>query len=206
MTAEAALSPMESIKTRVLMISLEFADPIFSGNGVYSRTIARSLLRTGHEVMVLSGRPAEQAEASACIDGVALLTVGCDIWKRLDRYSSWEQFGHGTEPHAAAVRRFNPAVVIGVDWTSVLAFQQLQLGDVPLVYMNFRIATHSTGVSPEDAAFYTEKEATAMAASTLRVALCNMDCRVLSEICPSGPLEPVLEKPRRKPSSNSHRN
>ena len=170
---------------KVLLISLEFADPIFSGNGVYSRTIARSLLKTGHEVMVISGRPAEHAGSTAeGIDDVALLTVPCDIWKRLDRYSAWEQFGRGAGEHVTTVKRFDPTVTIGVDWTSVLAFQQLDLGSVPLVYMNFRIATHSTGVSPEDVSFYTEKEAAAMDASALNVALCNMDGRILQQIYP----------------------
>jgi len=185
-----------SKQPRVLLISLEFADPIFSGNGVYSRTIARALLRTGHEVMVLSGRPAELS-AEACpagVDGVSLLTVGCDIWKRLDRYSSWEQFGRDSAQHANRVQHFGPTIVIGVDWTSVLAHQQLQLGGgkVPLVYMNFRIATHSTGVSGDDVAFYKAREAAAMAACSLRVALCEMDGRILQEIYPQETTPAVL--------------
>jgi hypothetical protein len=98
---------------RVLLISLEFADPIFSGNGVYSRTcipktpyfhpslwpvnvcgliqtfscsIARSLLREGFEVTVLSGIPSTHTQCPAGVDGLqGLFTVPCDIWKRLDR-------------------------------------------------------------------------------------------------------------------------
>ena len=126
------------------MLSLEFADPIFSGNGVYSRTIARSLLQSGYEVMVVSGVPSEAESSSSCnsgagVPGVETLPVKCDIWKRLDRYSSWEQFGNDTAQHKDAVTQFEPDVVIGVDWTSVQAFKNLGLEKTtPFVYMNFR--------------------------------------------------------------------
>ena len=114
--------------------------------------------------MVVSGRPAQLAH-SACpsgVDGVRLVTVGCDIWKRLDRYSSWEQFGLDAAQHFEVVKAFEPEVVIGVDWTSVPAYQQLSLGSVPLIYMNFRIATHSTGVTDDDIAFYKDRESEAV--------------------------------------------
>ena len=35
---------------RVLFVTLEYADPIFSGNGVLSRAIVRSLGKLGHKV------------------------------------------------------------------------------------------------------------------------------------------------------------
>ena len=43
---------------RVLFIGIEFVDPNFSGNGVYSRTIVKSLLSLNKvDVHVLCGRP-----------------------------------------------------------------------------------------------------------------------------------------------------
>ena len=43
---------------RVLFIGIEFVDPNFGGNGVYSRTIVKSLLSLNKvDVHVLCGRP-----------------------------------------------------------------------------------------------------------------------------------------------------
>eukprot|EP00250_Pteridium_aquilinum_P005190 c15323_g1_i1 orf=384-1991(-) len=42
---------------KLLMITLEFRQGTFSGNGVYAQSIARSLARKGYEVLVISGKP-----------------------------------------------------------------------------------------------------------------------------------------------------
>lgn len=42
----------EHSRHRILFITLEFVDPIFSGNGVLSRTVVRSLAGRNHKVLV----------------------------------------------------------------------------------------------------------------------------------------------------------
>jgi len=186
-------------------VSLEFADPLFSGNGVYARTIVRSLLLSGFEVLVLSGRPSEldEAQCDGGVPGAQVLTISCDIWKRLDRYSSWNQFAVDSAQHAAAVSKFQPAVCIGVDWTSIGVLTTLQSAQavdekMHFCYMNFRIATNSTGVSADDIEFYRQKEAQAMVLSDLRVALCKMDSEILHGIFPMATPPAVLSPPLRE--------
>ena len=41
---------------KIVIITLEFRKGTFSGNGIYAQSIARSLARRGHEVLVISGK------------------------------------------------------------------------------------------------------------------------------------------------------
>lgn len=189
----------------VLMISLEFSDPIFSGNGVYARAIARSLVATNFQLLILSGVPTLPTDSPRCtmFEGVPIHAVPCDVWKRLDRYSSWEQFGRDSIQHSTVVEAFNPDVVIGVDWTSVAVFHTLkQAGSlsssVPFVYMNFRIAMNSTGITDDDREFYRIKETEAMNSAAVRVALCQMDAELLLDIFPNASPLRVLSPPLRE--------
>lgn len=44
---------------KLMIITLEFKKGTFSGNGVYAQSIARSLARKGHDVLVISGKPVQ---------------------------------------------------------------------------------------------------------------------------------------------------
>eukprot|EP00249_Psilotum_nudum_P010260 c22433_g1_i1 orf=399-2063(+) len=48
---------------RLMLITLEFKKSTFSGNGVYAQSIARSLARRGHEILVLSAKPGQSQNA-----------------------------------------------------------------------------------------------------------------------------------------------
>ena len=103
---------------------------------------------------------------------------------------------------ALCCQSFDPQVVIGVDWTSVSAYQALLSSSAlqataVFMYMNFRIATHSTGVSDDDKAFYKRQEADASSLSTMRVALCNTDAQILQDYFPH-PRTSVLWPPLRE--------
>ena len=62
----AAASMKEATQQRILFISYEFSGPLFSGNGVYSRTVVRALLQTlpNAEVLALCGSPPRSSVAS----------------------------------------------------------------------------------------------------------------------------------------------
>eukprot|EP00048_Salpingoeca_helianthica_P008326 m.121367 g.121367 ORF g.121367 m.121367 type:complete len:405 (-) comp14574_c3_seq1:21-1235(-) len=177
---------------RVLLVSLEFADPIFSGNGVLARSVARGLLALGHVVLVLSAIPANSsAHVSGQLDTLGITTLAVpvppDTWGRLDRHSGWEAFEHGAGAHREAIRTFAPDVVVGVDWTGHRAFQGIY-GDTdcaapPFVFLCFRMFTKSVELhkDPSDLAFYTTKERDAVAAARAAVALCRADAVALRE-------------------------
>lgn len=293
---------------RILFLSLEFANPVFSGNGVYARSMVRILRERVHpkgvstnvddsgvpaSVMVLCGCPQGQVIASRSRDSgseqplspssatstyapssagvqraattnashlslngngngngklpplgngsmqrrgsididtlrrqqssssssskqnesgtgggvlgvskgdleVRLVTV--PQWYKLDRSSSWQEYGHGVTQYAEEVRAFKPDVVLCVDWTSTLALQTLRgldiLNEVPSIYLNFRVFSSSTGISEEDAEFYRERETLAMQTSHLTLALCQNDANILQSLvnneCTVGVLNPPL--------------
>lgn len=57
--ARATTDNGHSSSMKILFLSLEFADPLFSGNGVYARTLVRALLHTSPHatVLALCGQP-----------------------------------------------------------------------------------------------------------------------------------------------------
>jgi len=141
------------MKERVLFIGIEFVDPNFSGNGVYSRTIVKSLLsRNQVDVFVLCGRPAaeqgreivisshelEKFRVTSCNtgDGVAtnnnahgklsVSVIPLKVWKKLGRHSSWEAFAENikqNEDIKHKIQQFKPTIIFGVDWTSYQIFK-----------------------------------------------------------------------------------
>eukprot|EP01138_Halocafeteria_seosinensis_P010569 gb/GECG01010792.1/.p1 GENE.gb/GECG01010792.1/~~gb/GECG01010792.1/.p1 ORF type:complete len:586 (+),score=61.54 gb/GECG01010792.1/:1-1758(+) len=93
---------------KVLVLSYEFVDPVFSGNGVLSRTIVRSLKRLGISTVTISARPKDVPEAESLRSLSDLLqeekahpwaqhqviTIPVDPWNwyKLDHTSGWEQY------------------------------------------------------------------------------------------------------------------
>lgn len=161
---------------RVLFISLELLGPVFSGNGIYSRSLVRALKTTpGLACLVLSGRSAampfeaQDAEWREQRDAPhGLIDIPLDVWGRLDRGSGWASFrDQAASPAVAAtVAAFAPDVVVAVDWHGAHAWEGLcgalrALAAAPgssapaaaraaacrCVYLNFRVYCTSTGLA-----------------------------------------------------------
>jgi glycosyltransferase involved in cell wall biosynthesis len=136
-------------------------------------------------VRVLCGAPATDdtcafATESSCV-AVPLAT-----WGRLDRQSDWQAFAT-----KAAVRGetllsgWAPDCVLGVDWTSVAAFEALfqQAGTTPrppLVYCNWRVFSRS---DPD--ALPLERHAAHVAAATIALSSVDADY-IRQELLPQG--------------------
>ena len=152
----------EATQQRILFISYEFSGPLFSGNGVYSRTVVRALLQTlpNAEVLALCGSPPRSSVASAGVasasssplfDAPAALSSRLKVeqlqlrrWGSIDRSADYESFATPSTAIRTKVRAFNPQVVMFVDWTGGLLVQKLmQHGDVAssprVVFLNFRV-------------------------------------------------------------------
>jgi hypothetical protein len=135
---------------RILFLSYEFAPPLFSGNGVYSRTIVRALLETlpSAAVLAVCGRP-PAASASpppsseellcgsngngggeGCAPGVAsrlrVETVPLSRWGSIDRSADYRGFASNAPPRVTeAVKSFRPTTVVFVDWTGAMLAKTL---------------------------------------------------------------------------------
>lgn len=186
----------------VVLFTLECLGPVFSGNGQYSRCIARGLSRAGCAVLIVSGRPAATPLADALDDGVrelsvaphAILDVPLSRWGTLDRGCAWDEFTAFCECDARvadAVAAFTPSAVLCVDfhtvraWTAVSARLLAAGAPVPpMIWLNFRVYSTSVGLSiaADDSAFYEREEAAALGAASLSIALCRADALALTAL------------------------
>jgi hypothetical protein len=203
---------------RILFITLEFRAGAFSGNGVYAQSQVRALAAAGHTLHVLSGRPddtsscGEEGAAAVDVDAnsgdgdggrvrVTALPLPRGSWGRLDARSGWREFAKAARSNpelTAAVAAFKPDVVLGVDWSSLPAWQALQNTILqtpppsnklqpplppllpPFVYSNFRVFTRT------DAA-HAALESSAVSAAAAVITLCPADAEYVTErLSPAG--------------------
>jgi len=144
-----------------------------------------------------SSSPAAAAAATSHREGVEVIkeggkidvyTVSLPVWFRLDRHSSWKEFGEGAARFAKVVAQFQPDVVLGVDWTSRLAWETLKkqpgskLQSVPFVYLCFRVFSSTPGLSQEDRTFYAQREAETIQSAVRTVALSRCDAVALDAL------------------------
>lgn len=187
---------------RVLMVTLELADPIFSGNGVYGRTIVEALVsEPGTTVDVLCGSPADTREEAAPFASHATLAkalgdsrlrvgrVPLPVWGKVDRNSAWVAFGDGavSAPFVATCREPYD-LIIGVDWTAARAVASLKKvlpGAPKVVHMNFRVFFAQLELLQDgaaDAKFYKAMERYSCGQADIVVALTSADGASLAEL------------------------
>ena len=84
-----------------LFLALEFAEPIFSGSGVYARALVDILLACGAELTVICGTTASTATDPADSNkfpvdsnskkNLTVIPLSLSLWDRLDRHSGCEE-------------------------------------------------------------------------------------------------------------------
>mmetsp|Transcript_13301 Transcript_13301/g.47230 ORF Transcript_13301/g.47230 Transcript_13301/m.47230 type:complete len:405 (+) Transcript_13301:128-1342(+) len=179
----------------VLLVSLEFDLGTFSGNGVYASSLVRGLASQGCTVVVACGAPREtdSADVAGAADAadvagaapaagggsVSRLVVRLDAWGTLDKTAAWEAFGASA---AKIICEFYagkalPDVVLGVDWTSLLAYKKAFPAPEapPLVWLNFRVFARQDG-------WYEARERDALKAAALTLALSESDADYLRSL------------------------
>ena len=203
---------------KLLLISLEFVDPIFSGNGIATRSLTRSLLSIDEiSIFVVCGRPCNDLEGNALrplelCDFVQSLQVSDDAgrrlsgvsiplsnWYRTDIRSNYSEFSQAASS-SAEVLSFDPDLCLVIDWTGSMSHRELiQSGKskVPSVFFAFCCYTFLSGVSSLDQAFYREQERLSIDSSVLTIAICSGDEKKLKQIRMSGNIK-VLPPPLRK--------
>eukprot|EP01065_Artemidia_motanka_P000046 TRINITY_DN10010_c0_g1_i2.p1 TRINITY_DN10010_c0_g1~~TRINITY_DN10010_c0_g1_i2.p1 ORF type:complete len:486 (+),score=155.27 TRINITY_DN10010_c0_g1_i2:57-1460(+) len=185
----------------VAVYSLEFVPPLFSGNGLYSRTLVKGLLLPEfagaiRKVSVVCACPAD----GDCADDDAVLAeharagrlevhrvkVPAALWRRLDRQAPWSEYSAG----AALPKGVDVAMLI--DWHSLPAYGRHGAA-TPCVSLSFRVYFASPGLAddPEDAAFFANFERSAlpeMGTCGAAIALTDNDRQLLQKLC-RGPAE-----------------
>ena len=205
---EAQRSMSTEPTANILVVSLEFTYSPFSGNGLYCRSLVRSLLRTGGtSVAVLCAKPHHSSSdllspdhhfvppeiSQHQADRLHLWPVDLPPnapWKKLDEYGPWEEFRNGaaeTYLQRSAATKWKPNVVLAVDWHGGLAWRSIAnnvaFDTLPKVCcFNFRV--YSSGLCPSKAEWYDEKERLALEVASDVVCLSRPDMQSLENLLP----------------------
>lgn len=186
-----ALSTKNAVDERVLFATLEFVDPIFSGNGVYSRSIVQILSEhLRWPCLVLCARDGTTEDASAKNvwrktenSGAEVEVVSFPVskWNSLGRQSSWEEWVEICAREAGeAIAKFRPTLWMGVDWTGMRALQTIPGRPPPCVYFVFRIfASPYTEASEEDKVFYAQQERFSLLKADISFSCSSQDAGML---------------------------
>eukprot|EP00742_Colponemidia_sp_Colp-10_P009264 GILJ01010090.1.p1 GENE.GILJ01010090.1~~GILJ01010090.1.p1 ORF type:complete len:405 (-),score=41.48 GILJ01010090.1:147-1361(-) len=176
---------------RILCVSLEFGDPLFSGNGTLTRSLVASCLAEGHSVLVACGKWKETIGPtlpdSFCSDkmnsgSLQVAPVLLDSWYRTDKHCAYEQFAKGAEEIAPRVAEYGPDVVLLVDWTALLILERLthvSASSVPVVSYIFCLYQCLSNNTEDDIQFYKDVEDRLCDRSRSILCLCPRDARVL---------------------------
>eukprot|EP00897_Mesotaenium_endlicherianum_P006750 jgi/Mesen1/6102/ME000310S05203 len=190
---ETAEEPIASL--RLLFITLEYKAGTFSGNGVYSQSMVRSLAKLGHSIFVIRHDN--------------LRSIVCPVQHLLLEFEAGV-----TSSVAARTVKFRPDWVLVVDWSALGAFQKLaesqvwkeQAMQLPrMAYLNYRVYTLSEykgedGVKERE--FYREKESQAVGMASAVAGLSSRDAEYLAtalgqtktiEVHPKALLPPLRE-------------
>ena len=197
---------------KLLLISIEFIDPIFSGNGVACRSLVRSILKnTDHTIFVICGCPQVGTDKSSrslnlrdftnslamceeeCkrLDGVA---IHLPNWYRTDIYSSYSEFSE-VACSIAAITEYNADFCLSIDWTGSLVFRSLQTAGcmkIPSVYFVYCCYSFLPNISSSDKEFYRLQEFLSMEASSLTISICGGDQKKLRSMGSSKEVKVLL--------------
>lgn len=185
---------------RILFVSLEFCDPIFSGNGTYSRTLVDGLRQhcsnAGLElhVNVVSAVPVADAEYGDSSLQVSSLyapnvttfgvPVPASMWRRLDLLGPWREFGQQAKKLIAGASCRDVLasdVVLVVDWHGAHCwFELAQSMAANVVYLNYRAFSNPEMVPVKaDLAMYQSLELQCLQRCRLTVCLSQLDRSIL---------------------------
>ena len=197
---------------RVLLFSLEFCDPIFSGNGTYSRTIADGLLQhftaakrpCTIDVICAAPRsdPIGTVEEIRFAPGIAVHAVPVPEgkWRRLDARGPWKEYATAAAQHWTGDANLPPHdVVLVVDWHGANCLHEITRRcekPINVVYLNFR-AFSNPSIVPDlsELELYRTLEAQAMQLSRMCICLSLLDKQLLQSLPHCGTVQVVVVLP-----------
>ncbi len=126
----------------VLIICLEFIQPLFSGNGILCQSLARGLLHT-NRVTVLCARPSDHSNEPILIESsnnstpgeriddhpnltVVVVDVPPSTWRKLDRNSCYEYLASGCVEKMKKNSPKHYDYVFAIDWSAIPAVDILK--------------------------------------------------------------------------------
>ncbi len=183
---------------RIVVFTLEFTYSPFSGNGLYARSVVKSLLfsRNNCSIRVICGKPDSRGVGLSKNnhipnDDIDLKLWPVDIpfkagWKRLDEHGPWKEYLTGAyQKYSTKMDEFNPHVIMVIDWHGASAFREYRklsplLSLKPVCYFNFRVYA-SSGIF-DNSQWYQEKEKDALEIASDVICLSRGDQKSLQSL------------------------
>jgi glycosyltransferase involved in cell wall biosynthesis len=177
----------------LVVVSIEFLKPNYSGNGLYSRSLVRALRQAGTNVLVISGckenfnlvtddDEIHGTISKSSIGELRIVPIELSSSGRLDRQCAWLEFGEKLQKSSDAIseiQKFQPQAALSVDWHGFYAWKQIKdvFNSVVSCYLNFRVFSTSIELFHDDSdlKFYMEHEADAVRSSHKVIALSKKD-------------------------------
>ena len=168
---------------RLVYISIEFLEPIYSGNGALARMQVDELLKQGQEILLFCGNEFGNDRPEPERKNLSVISIPIQSSRELGIKTDFIGFSSGILSHWLKIEEFAPKAIIIDDWHSAMASIALTKGlKIPLFYQYFRIFSRDAYFFSDPSHFKIirgfEQQLTENA--NLSIHLCN-DCAERSE-------------------------
>eukprot|EP01083_Nonionella_stella_P049812 132697_1 len=184
---------------KVVFITMEFIkDTIFSGNGVYARTMVSALLETNFKVLVIcaSNTIKHSIVTHEMLDNqkqCQVLIIPVCEWKQLNWKCDYHLFGTNFLPHTHIIEHFHPNHLLFVDYSSLIVVQNImqyaltfQAHQLHKIFLNFRVFHNNSHLTQqrhkEERDLYIKMETTCCALADVVVALNRNELSLLKQL------------------------
>ena len=131
---------------RILYLTFDFLDPIFSGNGTLSQIQIFGLLERNYEIMVLcpdSGIINNEMKKWIKRGSLTIIPVHINSKKDLSPSCDWEGFYSQSLERIRKIDEFKPHLIINPDWHTIeVAIYIKNALKIPLIGQFFRIFSY----------------------------------------------------------------
>jgi glycosyltransferase involved in cell wall biosynthesis len=125
---------------RLLYISIEFLEPIYSGNGALARMQVDELLKQGQEILLFCGNEFGNDRPEPERKNLSVISIPIQSSRELGINADFIGFTSGILSYWLKIEEFTPIAIIIDDWHSAMASIALGRGlKIPLFYQYFRI-------------------------------------------------------------------
>ncbi len=168
-------------RKRILYLTFDFLEPIFSGNGTLSRIQVFGFLERGFDVMVLCPDNKDidpQVTKWMELSSLKIIRIPIESNKVLSPSCDWRGFYSKGIIRIEEIREFNPDMIVNPDWHAIdLAIRFKTEFSIPLVSQFFRIFSYFKEYvqNEEDYTRVRKKEIELVSQSDLIITLSSFD-------------------------------
>lgn len=134
---------------RLIYLSIEYCQPIFSGNGAIARMQVEELLRQGHTLLIFCGNELGQQFVEDDQPNRRVIAIPIRSQKTLGYDADFPTLNREMLQYFDIIKNFKPDAIIVIDWHFRDTVLQLKsLLHIPIIYQFFRIFSRDPAYIP----------------------------------------------------------